>query len=121
MIAKVPINRFKDVLGELAEEYPEAKEYFNNHPDDYPLPMREPPISCTFVKFNDVVVVDPSLDEEEIAQVRLTVATDSKGNIRAMQKGLNGSFTIDEIKKIIKEAHINGKGLRDKLNQSVGR
>jgi exosome complex component RRP42 len=121
MIAKVPINRFKDVLQELAEEYPEAKEYFNNHPEDYPLPMREPPISCTFVKFNDVVVVDPSLDEEEIAQVRLTVATDSKGNIRAMQKGLNGSFTIDEIKKIIKEAHINGKGLRDKLNQSVGR
>jgi exosome complex component RRP42 len=121
MIAKVPINRFKDVLQELAEEYPEAKEYFNNHPEDYPLPMREPPISCTFVKFNDIVVVDPSLDEEEIAQVRLTVATDSKGNIRAMQKGLNGSFTIDEIKKIIKEAHINGKGLRDKLNQSVGR
>jgi exosome complex component RRP42 len=119
--ANVPINRLKEKLQSLVETYPEVQEYLNNHPENYPLPMKEPPISCTFVKFNDVVVVDPSLDEEDIAQVRLTVATDAKGDIRAMQKGLQGSFTVDEIKNIIKEAHINGKELRKKLKESVGR
>ena len=87
----------------------------------YYIPMREPPISCTFVKFNDAVVVDPSLDEEEIAEARLTVATDSNGSIRAMQKGLNGSFTLEEIKKIIKDSLITGEALRKQLNESAGR
>ena len=66
-----------------------------------------------------MIVVDPSLDEEDIADTRLTVATDEKGDIRAMQKGLNGSFTPDEIKNIIKEASINGKELRNKLNEII--
>ncbi len=56
--------------------------------------MNEPPISCTSVKFNDVIVLDPSLDEEEIAEARLTVAIDKNGDIRAMQKGLNGSLPL---------------------------
>ncbi len=89
--------------------------------DDYPLPIREPPISCTSVKFNSVVVMDPSLDEEDIAEARLTVATDKNGDIRAMQKGLTGSFTVDEIKKVIKDSIDNGKKLRELLYKSVGK
>lgn len=88
--------------------------------DDYPLPMRkEPPISCTAAKFNDALVFDPILDEEEIAEARLTVATDVKGDIRAMQKGLSGSFTVDEIKKIIKGAVVNGREIREILHESI--
>jgi len=88
---------------------------------DYPLPLKEPPVSCTSVKFNDTIVIDPSLDEEEIAEARLTVATDDKGDIRAMQKGLNGSFTVDEIKKVIKSSVDNGKKIREQLYKSVGK
>ncbi len=102
MTAKVPAERFE--LGE-----------------DFPLPLQEPPVSCTSAKYNGVVVMDPSLDEEEIAEVRLTVATDEKGDIRAMQKGLNGSFTTDEIKKVIKVSIDNGKKLREQLYKSVGK
>jgi exosome complex component RRP42 len=89
--------------------------------DDYPLPIKEPPISCTSVKFDDVVVMDPSLDEEEIAEVRLTVATDKNEDIRAMQKGLNGSFTREEIKKVIKASIDNGKKIREQLYKSIGK
>jgi exosome complex component RRP42 len=89
--------------------------------DDYPLPIKEPPISCTSVKFDDVVVMDPSLDEDEIAEVRLTVATDKNEDIRAMQKGLNGSFTRDEIKKVIKASIDNGKKIREQLYKSIGK
>jgi len=88
---------------------------------DYPLPLKEPPISCTSAKFNDVIVMDPALDEEENAEARLTVATDKKGDVRAMQKGLNGSFTVDEVKKVIKASVDNGKKIREQLYKSVGK
>lgn len=99
---KVPAERFE--LGE-----------------DYPLPLKDLPVSCTSVKFNDVVVFDPSLDEEEIAEARLTVATDKKGDIRAMQKGLSGSYNKDEIKKVIKASIDNGKEIRELLYKSIGK
>jgi len=102
LTAKVPAKRFE--LGE-----------------DYPLPVKDPPISCTSVKFNDVMIMDPSLDEEEIAEARITVATDGNGHLRAMQKGLNGGFTVDEIKKIIKVSLDNGVEIRKKLYESVGK
>jgi exosome complex component RRP42 len=89
--------------------------------EDYPLPLREPPISCTSVKFDNVVVLDPSLDEEEIADARLTVATDKNGDIRAMQKGLSGSFTKEEIQKVIKASIDNGREIRKQLMKSIGK
>jgi exosome complex component RRP42 len=116
----VPIERIKPNLEKLQEKFPSIKTYLEKNPNDYKLPMNEPPISCTSVKFNDVVVLDPSLDEEEIAEVRLTVATDKNGDIRAMQKGLNGSFTVEEIKKVIKASIDNGREIRDKLEKSIG-
>jgi len=121
MTAKVPIQRIKPMLEKLVEKHPEIQNYLNEHADDYPLPLKEPPVSCTSAKFGDVIVMDPSLDEEEAAEVRLTVATDENGDIRAMQKGLNGSFTVDEIKKIIKLSIDNGKKIREILYKSVGK
>ena len=103
LTAKVPAKRFE--VGE-----------------DYPLPIKsEPPISCTFVKYNDVIAVDPNLDEETIAEARLTVATDKNGDIRAMQKGLSGSFTVDEVKKVIKASIDNGARIRKILENGIGR
>ncbi|MEF8848998.1 MAG: exosome complex protein Rrp42 [Candidatus Thermoplasmatota archaeon] len=100
----VPVEKFDELEGE-----------------NFPLPMKEPPISCTSIKFDDAVVMDASLDEEDIAEARLTVSTDKNGDIRAMQKGLNGSFTVDEIKKVIKDSIDNGKKLRKILYKSVGK
>jgi len=105
----VPVKRFE---AELPEGHPK---------EDYPLPMSEPPISCTAVKINDFVLFDPCFDEEIIADVRLTVATDHKGDIRAMQKGLSGSFNKEEIQKVIKGALDNGQEIRKKLYQSIGK
>jgi exosome complex component RRP42 len=104
----IPAKRFSE---ELPEEYPK---------EDFPLPMSEPPISCTAVKINDFVLFDACFDEEIIADARLTVATDHNGDIRAMQKGLSGSFTLDEIQKVIKGALDNGQEIRKKLNESIG-
>ncbi|RLF65031.1 MAG: RNA-binding protein [Thermoplasmata archaeon] len=93
MNAKVPNERFE--MGE-----------------DVPMPLSDPPVSCTFVKYNGAIVVDPSLDEDEAAEARHTIAIDKNGDIRAMQKGLSGSFTVEEIKNNINNARIISKDIR---------
>ena len=140
LTTKVPVSRFLKDLNEKdrsswqqqlldlytipgVDEVPFGVEDTNINADavkDFPLPMIEPPISCTAVKINDFVLFDPCFDEEIIADVRLTVATDHKGDIRAMQKGLSGSFTREEIQKVIKGALDNGQEIRKTLNQSIG-
>jgi len=121
MTTKIPIERLKPTFEKLQEKYSSIKNYLSEHPNNYSLPLKTPPISCTSVKYNGAIVIDPALDEEEIAEVRLTVATDEKGDIRAMQKGLNGSFTVDEVKKVIKASIDNGKKIREQLYKSVGK
>jgi exosome complex component RRP42 len=68
---------------------------------DEPLPVKSHPVSITFVKVGGKLLVDPSLDEDEVAEARLTVTTDENGDVRAMQKGLLGSFSVDEVKYIV--------------------
>ncbi len=83
--------------------------------DDFPLPVEHWPVSVTFAKIKEVILVDPSLDEERMADARLTVTTDENGDIRAMQKGLSGSFSYDEVKRMIETAQKVGRMIRPQL------
>src|SRR5881296_623049 len=78
--------------------------------DDFALPVEHWPVSVTTAKIKDVLFVDPALDEERMSDARITVTTDENGDIRAMQKGLSGSFTYDEVKRIIETAQRVGRG-----------
>ena len=82
---------------------------------DVPLGTQAAPVSLTAVKIGSKVMIDPSLDEEEVADARLTVSTDENGDVRAMQKNLNGSFTIDEVKYVVRLSEELGKQVRPKL------
>ncbi len=86
--------------------------------DDFPLPVEHWPVSVTTAKIKDVLFVDPALDEERMSDARITVTTDENGDIRAMQKGLSGSFTYDEVKRIIETAQRVGRGIRPLLRSS---
>ena len=81
--------------------------------EDYPLEIEHYPISVTCAKIRDTLLVDPSLDEERIADARLTVTTDENGDIRAMQKGLSGSFTFEEVKEAISISRRVGSQIRE--------
>jgi exosome complex component RRP42 len=83
--------------------------------EDYPLPVMHQPISITAVKIDGKILVDPTHDEERVADARLTVATNETGNLCAMQKGLNGSFTLDEVLKIVDLSGRIGAEVRAKL------
>ncbi len=69
----------------------------------------------TACKIGDILFIDPSLDEERIADARLTVTTDEKGHIRAMQKGLKGSFTVDEVDRVIALSQKIGEEVRKQV------
>lgn len=79
---------------------------------DSPLAVDHVPIECTFCRLGDVIVADPTVDEERAAQGRLTVATDEAGNVVAMQKGLVGAFSVEDVKDVVERAFQHGDRLR---------
>jgi exosome complex component RRP42 len=80
--------------------------------EDFPLPIGSTPISCTAVQIENSILLDPTLDEEKVAEARLTVTTDENGDLRAMQKGLEGSLTLEQVRKIIETSQRLSKDLR---------
>jgi len=83
--------------------------------EDYPLPVQHQPISITAVKIGGKLLVDPTHDEERVAEARLTVATIENGNMCAMQKGLDGSFTVDEVLNVVEMSRRIGAEVRSKM------
>lgn len=76
------------------------------------LPISDFAVPCTFVKLEDVLLLDPSLDEERALDTRLTVATDQDQNVCAMQKGDVGGFTLEEIMWAVKLSKVKGQEIR---------
>lgn len=83
--------------------------------EDYPLPVLHQPLSVTVAKIDGKLLVDPTQDEERVADARLTVATTETGTLCAMQKGLGGAFTMDEVFKVIDMSKRIGAEVRSRL------
>jgi exosome complex component RRP42 len=84
---------------------------------DTPLEVNHLPIECTFARLGETIVVDPTFEEEQASQGRLTVATDETGQIVAMQKGLIGAFSPDDVKAVVERAFAHGDRLRQVAQQ----
>jgi exosome complex component RRP42 len=72
--------------------------------------------SCTYAKIGKSIVLDPDGDEESVMETRLTIANDDT-YIRAMQKGLSGSFTQHEIDELVETTFEKSKSLRSIINK----
>ncbi|MEM2866130.1 MAG: exosome complex protein Rrp42 [Candidatus Hadarchaeales archaeon] len=79
------------------------------------FPLRAKPVAVTVVKLNGVMMVDAGLEEENTADVRLTISTLENGDICAMQKGGSGFFQREELEKAYELARRCGEELRKKL------
>jgi exosome complex component RRP42 len=64
--------------------------------DDFPLPVRDLPVSVTSLIVDDLFLVDPTRDEMSLGNRLLTITTDKDDNIVAMQK--SGSYLLKEEK-----------------------
>ena len=80
------------------------------------LPIRKHPITITIAKIGDKLVVDPSLEEEEVMDARISMAIDDDENICAIQKGGSGYFEPDEIFEAAKIVKAKAKEIRKKMN-----
>ena len=79
------------------------------------LPITKKPITCTIFKTKDKLLIDPTFEEEDVSDARLTVITDEDGVVNGMQKGGTMGMTKDEIYKCIEISLEKAKELRKHL------
>jgi exosome complex component RRP42 len=80
-------------------KYENGRVIYGEHERD--LPVRDLPIAITTTKISDKLLVDLNVEEENALDARMTLTTNGKGEFCAAQKGGNGYFTTEEIKKAI--------------------
>ncbi len=84
-------------------------------PTKQKLPILTEPVSITVHKLGGHYLVDPTVDEEELMDARLTVAFTAEGNICALQKGGNEPLSKVEIESMIELAGKKAKEIRKYL------
>ena len=82
------------------------------------LPTTTIPVSVTMGKIGNHIIVDPNGDEWASMDSRITITTDSDGNIVALQKGGEDGFTVDEIVKCGELSIKAGAKIRETLKQA---
>lgn len=81
------------------------------------VPITTIPVSVTMGKIGNHIIVDPNGDEWDCLDARITITTDSDGNICALQKGGRNGFTLDEIYKCGQTSIDVGKKIREIIKQ----
>lgn len=92
---------------------------YKAEPTNERLPVASTPIPITVVKIGDVLLVDPTQDEYDIADARLTVTTEEDGTICALQKGGDFPLMLDEVERMIDLASDKAKELRELLEKAM--
>jgi len=81
---------------------------------DEGVPLSKTPIEITILKIGDTLLVDPTIEEEKVADARLTVAVDGD-TICALQKGGDEALSIEETNAMVELAMTKAKELAQKL------
>jgi len=76
------------------------------------------PIAITIHKIGKHFVVDPTREEEDVSETRLTIGS-SDGNISSMQKGNSQTMTLDEIMNAVDVANNAWKDIFKKLERQL--
>ncbi|MBW3002221.1 exosome complex protein Rrp42 [Candidatus Woesearchaeota archaeon] len=71
---------------------------------DKKLELAKEPVEVTVLKIGEFYIVDPILEEEELADTSITIAVAEDGTVYAMQKRGDSPLSIDEIDKMVEIA-----------------
>ena len=85
--------------------------------EEFPVPITTIPVSVTMGKIGNHIIVDPNADEWGSMNSRVTITSDSNGNICALQKGGSDGFTLEEIIQCGEISVKVGEKIREKLKQ----
>ena len=69
-------------------------------------------------KIDNFIIVDPTIDEWAIMDARITITTNSDGNVVALQKGGSDGFTQEELIKCSEMSIKVGSKIREIIKQS---
>lgn len=86
---------------------------------DKTIELRNNPLLFTFYKIGDKMVLDADIIEMGATDARLSIGVTEEKNLVAMQKGLDGSLTFDEVKFAVKTSIAKHKELFAKINASI--
>ena len=81
-------------------------------------PITTLPVSVTMAKIGDHILVDPTIEEWGIMDARITITSNSDGNVVALQKGGSDGFTQDELVKCAEISVKVGSKIREIIKQS---
>jgi exosome complex component RRP42 len=81
-------------------------------------PISTIPVSVTMIKIGDYILVDPNMDEWSCLDARVTMTSNSDGNIVALQKGGAGGFTHEQLIKCSEISVQVGAKIRDIIKES---
>ena len=86
--------------------------------EELPVPIMTIPVSVTMGKIGNHIVVDPNGDEWASMDARVTITSNSDGNICALQKGGHGGFTLEEMVQCGEISVRVGAKIREKLKEA---
>jgi ribosomal RNA-processing protein RRP42 (EC 3.1.13.-) len=61
------------------------------------IPINYPVVTVTAAKIGNHIIVDPNIDEESIADVKLSISYTRDGRIVGMQKNFSGSLALQDV------------------------
>jgi len=76
-----------------------------------PLPINHKIVTVSVGKINNVLIIDPDIDEERVIEAKLAISFDENGRIVGMQKMGMSTFTAEEVIKSIKLGREKSKEL----------
>ena len=82
-------------------------------------PITTIPISITTGRIGESIILDPNLDEWGCLDARITITTNSDGNIVALQKGGKDGFTFDQLVKCSELSISMGPKIREIIKQAT--
>ena len=83
------------------------------------LPLIEEPLPVTVIKIRDNFFVDPTQNETELIEARLTLTYRKDGNLCSVQKGGDGPITTEDLKKMIELGESAAKKNREILEKAI--
>ncbi len=83
------------------------------------LPINHRVVTVTAAKISNKLLLDPTYEEEQVADTRLVIAVSDDGRIAGMQKTGPGPLTMDEVYKAVDIALVKAKTYFDALARHV--
>jgi len=95
-----------------------GKPIFGEWTDNKISLTKDTPISLTVHKIGDSLIMDPTKEEEDISETRVTVCI-SDGTVYSMQKGNSRELTTEEFNKVLDLVEETEREIIKKIEQNI--